>query len=856
MGAMAAAAQAGPCRLSNRPGFQQHPARRLRLKRAVLGSVAAVGLVASLFLAVAAPPAQAVVLPNDQVTVAVAGSITSMTSTPSFRPNFDPSIPDYAIYCQSGVNVVTFQFGGGVTPRSAQVGLGENQLAEVHASNGTFWIRCLPHDFPVLQVTGSASAAPGWYLTGNLPAAPTAISPGSGSSPYAIVLDSHGTPVWYQNAPGGAINTQAFPNDTVGWMPLNGPGIGVDPTVGYGLHHVDTQTTDTVKAAVLPTDPHEMLAMSNGDYMLIGTPIRQMAVTYQGVRYQEILDCVVQEVNSRGALVWWWRASDHVSPGEALHANPTPLGTRVALDVYHCNSVDVDASAAHVLVSMRAMSALYLIPRTQQTSAGTTLVQDGRLTWKLNGCGNTQTGNDHEPVLVVQQQTDPEACFDAQHDARFQPNGDIALYDDHTYQQGGGARGVEYSIAVGSRQATYVGQFPTSPTGPNASATGNFRRYPLGTPGSGGSDNLVGWGFRPGSGFSEWVCPTSASCNPTNQTDPTNQPVFSVTYPKGDLEYRAVKVPLNALSADKLRAAAGVPRPTFPTVNWQSLGGGVTAKPAVAAWSPNRLDAFVRGTDGQLWHKWWTGTRWSGWESLGGQLAAGSGPAVAAWSPGRLDVFVEGTDHQLWHRWFDSAGWHAWEGLGGTLASGPAASSWSAGRLDIVATGPAQTVLHKWFSTRGWSGWESLGGQTTAEPGIASWAAGRVDVFIQGAHSQLWHSWYDSKGWHAWENLGGNLTTGPAAASLGVGLVDAVAAGAAQEPERLPFNSGWQFWQPLLKTTEQPPSVVPFNGGEDVFVAGSDGGLWFGSVSATGKTQGRAAVASDAIAGLQAVNKL
>jgi hypothetical protein len=37
---------------------------------------------------------------------------------------------------------------------------------------------------------------------------------------------------------------------------------------------------------------------------------------------------------------------------------------------------------------------------------------------------------------------------------------------------------------------------------------------------------------------------------------------------------------------------------------WESLGGVLTSGPAVASWSPNRLDVFVGGTDSALWHKW------------------------------------------------------------------------------------------------------------------------------------------------------------------------------------------------------------------------------------------------------------
>jgi len=66
----------------------------------------------------------------------------------------------------------------------------------------------------------------------------------------------------------------------------------------------------------------------------------------------------------------------------------------------------------------------------------------------------------------------------------------------------------------------------------------------------------------------------------------------------------------------------------------------LTAAPAVAAWGANRLDCFVRGTNDHMFHKWWDGSQWNGWEDLGGTLT--SSPAVAAWGLNRLDCFVRG----------------------------------------------------------------------------------------------------------------------------------------------------------------------------------------------------------------------
>jgi hypothetical protein len=38
----------------------------------------------------------------------------------------------------------------------------------------------------------------------------------------------------------------------------------------------------------------------------------------------------------------------------------------------------------------------------------------------------------------------------------------------------------------------------------------------------------------------------------------------------------------------------------------------------------------VQGTDNALWHKWWDGSRWSGWESLGGTIVDTPDAALSA----------------------------------------------------------------------------------------------------------------------------------------------------------------------------------------------------------------------------------
>ena len=86
------------------------------------------------------------------------------------RPAFSPSIYDYAVVCSTGTNTLTLGMtaiaGGAVSlsapfttswapSASVPVSLTEDQAAVVLAQDATgftqqYWIRCLPHDFPLV----------------------------------------------------------------------------------------------------------------------------------------------------------------------------------------------------------------------------------------------------------------------------------------------------------------------------------------------------------------------------------------------------------------------------------------------------------------------------------------------------------------------------------------------------------------------------------------------------------------------------------------------------------------------------------------------------------------------------------
>jgi hypothetical protein len=512
--------------------------------------------------------------PGNEDGILVTGSVTNITSSPTpalqMFPTFAPSIHDYVIHCASGTNAITFTVTAGGTTTVLK-NLVENQPEIVQGSGAPYWIRCLPHDFPPITATTSgAGPSPGYYFTGTInksAAYPTT---------YAMILDTNGTPVWYQASEyvssSGATNVQLLPNDTLAWSPINGPGVGATPGVGYRLFNLDTQTTQQQPSPVQPPDLHELLQLPNGDRMELATPTKSCAPScgfgasfFPTVNNNSYVDCIVQDVDPSGNLVWSWDAKDHVSFMENKIQNAVQIGGQFYADVYHCNSIDVDPSSHNVLVSLRDTSAVYDI--NHATS---------KILWKLSGADIPgSTAGDQEPVLTISGDPDTPMTISGQHDARFRSsdNGgvvDVSLFDDHTTCQPPGmcpapkpARGVQYHIVYapppGTHTANVTGSFPSTDGLPSA-ATGSFRRYTN----VAGGDNVIGWGFHAGN-------PLVAMSEVNN----ANSPLLTFTFPSQLYEYRFIKVQSLPFDINLLRQTAGVPQPSSArqSVHFANLDG-------------------------------------------------------------------------------------------------------------------------------------------------------------------------------------------------------------------------------------------------------------------------------------------
>jgi hypothetical protein len=156
---------------------------------------------------------------------------------------------------------------------------------------------------------------------------------------------------------------------------------------------------------------------------------------------------------------------------------------------------------------------------------------------------------------------------------------------------------------------------------------------------------------------------------------------------------------------------------------------------------PNRLDCFVVGTDGAIWHRWWDGNTWQGWTSLNGTVLSFGGPSCTSWAIWRIDCFVIGTDSSLWHNWTnDGVNWAGWHSRGWHFVGPPKCVSADVNTIHCLGVGydPAVGASTGGLYANQWingvsSGWKKVGpGAFNNKVDCVAWTTNkspRIDCF-------------------------------------------------------------------------------------------------------------------------------
>jgi hypothetical protein len=307
-----------------------------------------------------------------------------------------------------------------------------------------------------------AGGAPGYIFS----------TPFLGPGQYGpMIFDNAGNLVWFHPLPGTEdatdLRTQLYEGkvDLTWWQ-------GKTITLGFGLGedviaNANYKVVATVRAGNgLRADEHEfLLTPQNSAYVLAYSPVQTSLTSVGGPASGTVLDGVIQQIDIHTGLVMWeWHSLDHVPLTDSYSSPPTPATN--AYDYFHINSLATD-SHGNILISARNTWTLYDIKPGS-----------GALGWRLGGKRSTFT-------------LGPGVAFAYQHNAQWQPGGEISVFDDEAGPPvKPPSRGELIRLNVAHKTATLVRQLIHAPLPLTTFSQGNVQALP-------GGGWMVGWGGLP-----------------------------------------------------------------------------------------------------------------------------------------------------------------------------------------------------------------------------------------------------------------------------------------------------------------------------------------------------------------------
>ncbi len=316
----------------------------------------------------------------------------------------------------------------------------------------------LPSDFPPFTVDSSNNPASGNIFMTNLSLAP---NPSIGY--YLMILNNDGTPAKYRKLGEWGVDFKVQPNGKLSYAYVT----EVLGTLVEGTYVVmDTTLTplDTISVGNgYTTYPSDFLLLPNGHALLMGLEVEPYDMSpYGGSPNAEVVGDIIQEIDASKNVVFQWRTLDYIPITDSY----VDLTTQT-VDLIHANAFDVDQNG-DIIFSMRHCSAVIKIDR-----------QTGNIDWFLGG-------KENQFSFVNENESNSPNYFSFQHDVRWQPNGDITLFDNGNQHVPNYSRGVEYQLDQQNKIATLVWQYRHTPD-IYAPAMGSVERLANG-------NTLIGWG--------------------------------------------------------------------------------------------------------------------------------------------------------------------------------------------------------------------------------------------------------------------------------------------------------------------------------------------------------------------------
>lgn len=216
-------------------------------------------------------------------------------------------------------------------------------------------------------------------------------------TPYLIISDNYGTPVFYKKFSQDVMDFKVQPNGLLTYfesqrnchiiMDLKYNEIGQVPYIGQMI------------------DFHDFHILENGNYLLLGLEPRLVdmdTVVPGGHEGVTVVGTHIHIQNPNGNIIFQWSAWDHFEITDSY----ADLYDENYVDFTHTNALEMDTDST-LLMSHRNMHEISKIN-----------MNSGEVIWRLGGKNNQFTYTDHDTL-----------GFAGQHDIRRLPNGLYQIFD-------------------------------------------------------------------------------------------------------------------------------------------------------------------------------------------------------------------------------------------------------------------------------------------------------------------------------------------------------------------------------------------------------------------------------------------
>src|SRR5262249_9008891 len=141
------------------------------------------------------------------------------------------------------------------------------------------------------------------------------------------------------------LDVESLAPNHISFFPNANGSYGVNLGASFQLESLATSQIMDVSAVTTPTDGHQLRLLPDGRHLLFTyTLVPHTSLVGLGTfgADETMVNCSIQQIDPQGSVAWTWSAADHVDP--VTETLEPVIETTGEVDVFHCNSIDVDAA--------------------------------------------------------------------------------------------------------------------------------------------------------------------------------------------------------------------------------------------------------------------------------------------------------------------------------------------------------------------------------------------------------------------------------------------------------------------------------------------------------------------------------